>query len=105
MTADTVVGFVITAILGAVFLWLWWSADTTARRVQDRLVVLEAALVVLKNALNLGPEPQALVDEPITEPIPVVGVDTEPMERVDVAGGLRTKPTPYRRTPKGRHAA
>jgi hypothetical protein len=43
------------------------------------------------------------MSEANTEPIPVV-VDTEPMPSVDIAAGVRVRPTPYPRS-KGRHAA
>ena len=92
MTAPVVVGFVLALIIAVVAFVCWWSADTDLRDHTERLAVLEAAL-------NLGGQPLAITD-PATEPI---AVDTEPMPRVDLAGGAR-KPTPYRRG-AGRHAA
>jgi hypothetical protein len=101
MTAPVVVGFVLALIIAAVAFACWWSADTDLRAHHERLEVLEAAL-------NLGGEPLAVSDPPVS-------VDTEPMPAVDVAGGLRTqvaaareanrpKPTPFPRK-QGRHAA
>jgi len=92
VTAPVVVGFVLALIIAVVAFVCWWSADTDLRDHTERLAVLEAAL-------NLGGQPIAITDPP-TEPI---AVDTEPMPRIDVAGGAR-KPVPYKRTP-GRHAA
>lgn len=91
MSVPIVVGFALTAIIAGVLFSLWWGADTDSRDHDERLTVIE-------QALNLGGEPQHLVDPP-TEPI---GIPTEPMPKVDLAGGAR-RPTPYRRGP--RHAA
>lgn len=101
MTAPVVVGFVLALIIAAVAFACWWSADTDLRDHTERLAVLEAAL-------NLGGEPLAVTDPPVS-------VDTEPMPAVDVVGGARRqavaaareanreRPTPFPR--KGRHAA
>ena len=92
MTLPVVVGFGLCSIMAAVLFVLWWGLDTDSRDHTERLAVIEAAL-------NLGGQPQALVDEPLP---------TEPMPRVDLAGGRRTgvaaareanreRPTPFPR--------
>jgi hypothetical protein len=96
-------GYVLAVIVAVVGFVCWWSADTDLASVKERLAVLE-------DALNLGGQPQALVDEPVTEPIEV---PTEPMPRLDVAAGVRVareanrpRPTPFPRPSEyGRHAA
>jgi hypothetical protein len=96
-------GYVLAIIVAVVAFVCWWSADNDLRDHTERLAVLE-------DALNLGGQPQALVDEPVTEPIEV---PTEPMPRLDVAAGVRVareanrpRPTPFPRPSEyGRHAA
>jgi hypothetical protein len=99
--AAILVAFIIGFLLiGAAFV-LWGGHD---KRLDDH----DGELAVLKAALNLGGQPLAVTDPPVS-------VDTKPQPKVDVAGGLRTqvaaareanrpKPTPFPRK-QGRHAA
>jgi hypothetical protein len=103
VTRVVIIGFALCVIVVVVVVTLWWAHDNNLRDHAERLAVLE-------DALNLGGQPQALVDEPVTEPIEV---PTEPMPRLDVAAGVRVareanrpRPTPFPRPSEyGRHAA
>jgi hypothetical protein len=99
-------GYILAVIVAVVGFVCWWSADTDLRELKEHVADLKAW-----RAANFGgPQPVAVTDDPVTEPIEV---PTEPMPRLDVAAGVRVareanrpRPTPFPRASEyGRHAA